>query len=80
MIFSLARDFEKGDTNIAWLNYALITLIPKEEEAKTLKKFKPISLINCSIKIFGKALNNRMELISDMLLFYNQTTFVKGRL
>jgi hypothetical protein len=76
---SLVRGFEKGDTNIARLNYALITLIPKEEEAKTLKKFRPISLINCSFKFFAKAVNNRLELISDRLLSYNQTTFVKGR-
>jgi hypothetical protein len=76
---SLVRGFEKGDTNIARRNYALITLIPKEEEAKTLKKFRPISLINCSFKFFAKAVNNRLELISDRLLSYNQTTFVKGR-
>ena len=26
------------------LNFAMITLIPKEEDAKTMKKFRPISL------------------------------------
>jgi hypothetical protein len=75
----LVKSFEEGELNIARLNYVMIVLIPKEEGAKTLKKFRPISLINCSFKIFTKALNNRIEKICDRLLPPNQTTFVKGR-
>jgi hypothetical protein len=36
--------FCDGDLNLDRLNYGMITLIPKEPEAKTLKKFRPISL------------------------------------
>jgi hypothetical protein len=57
----------------------MIILIPKEEEAKSLGKFKPISLINCSFKIFAKAMNNILELIANRLLAPNQSAFVKGR-
>jgi hypothetical protein len=57
----------------------MIVLIPKEDEAKTLKKFKPISLINCSFKVFAKALNSSLEKNCNRLLAPNQTTFVKGR-
>jgi hypothetical protein len=57
----------------------LITLIPKEHEAKILKKFRPISLLNCSFKFFGKALNNRLIKVADRLISKNQTAFVKGR-
>jgi hypothetical protein len=57
----------------------VIILIPKEEEAKTLKKFRPISLINCSFKIFVKALNTRLEKNCDRLLAPSQSAFVKGR-
>jgi hypothetical protein len=35
---ALIRVFERGNTNIAKLNYAMIILISKEEEARTLKK------------------------------------------
>jgi hypothetical protein len=66
-------------SNMDRLNYAMIILIPKEDEARTLKKFRPISLINYSFKVFAKALNNRLEMISNRLLAPNQTTFVKGR-
>jgi hypothetical protein len=76
---SLFRSFERGDLNIDRFNYAMIILIPKEEGAKNLRKFRPISLINCSFKIFAKALKNRLEHICDRLLSPNQTTFVKGR-
>jgi hypothetical protein len=75
----LVKEFEKVKSNMARLNYALIILIPKEEEARTLKKFRPISLINCSFKVFAKALNNRLEGICNRLLAPNQTTFIKGR-
>jgi hypothetical protein len=57
----------------------MIILIPNEPDAKSLKKYRPISLINCSFKIFAKAMNNRLEKISDILLGPNQTAFVKGR-
>jgi hypothetical protein len=43
----LVRGFEKEKINMARLNYARIILIPKEDEARSLKKFRPISLINC---------------------------------
>jgi hypothetical protein len=76
---SLVRSFKKGEVNIARLNYGMIILIPKEEEARSLKKFRPISLISCSFKIFAKALNNRLEAICDRLLAPNQMAFVKGR-
>jgi hypothetical protein len=46
----LVRGFEKGEVNVARLNYAIIILLPKEEEATSLRKFSPISLINCSFK------------------------------
>jgi hypothetical protein len=78
-LMALIRGFEKGEINNARLNYAMIILILKEDEAKTLKKFGPISLINYSFKIFSKALNNRLELLFDKLLAQNQTTFVKGK-
>jgi hypothetical protein len=76
---ALVRAFDKGDLNIASLNYTMVILIPKEDNANTLKKFRPISLINCSFKVFANALNNRLEDISGRLLASNQTTFVKGR-
>jgi hypothetical protein len=76
---ALVRSFDKGDLNINRINYARIILIPKEEGARSLKKFRPISLINCSFKIFAKALNNRLERVGDRLLAPNQTAFVKRK-
>jgi hypothetical protein len=68
---AMVKGFAKGEINISRLNYGMIILIPKEEETRSLKKYKPISLINCSFKDFGKALNNRLVAISDRLLAPN---------
>jgi hypothetical protein len=76
---AMVKGFEKGEIHISRINYAMIILIPKEEDVRSLKKFRPISFINCSFKIFAKVLNNRLVTISDRLLASNQTTFVKGR-
>jgi hypothetical protein len=40
------------------LNFAMITLIPKENEARSMRKFRPIGLLNCSFNIFTKVLTN----------------------
>ena len=76
---NLIRLFEQGGLNLDKLNYAMITLIPKEPDAKVLKKFRPISLINCNFKFFSKLLNNRLIKVADRLVASNQTTFIKGK-
>ena len=78
-LMELFSCFERDELDLARLNYDMITPIPKENEAKHLKKFRPISLINCSIKIFAKAMNNRLVKIADRLIASNQTAFIKGR-
>ena len=76
---NLVRKFEIGELDITRLNYVMLTLLPKEPDATDLKKFRPITLINCSFKIFSKALNNRLIKISERLISPNQTAFIKGR-
>lgn len=60
---ALVRDFENGVLDMARLNYAIITLIPKEPDAKLMKQFRPISLGNCSINFFSKPMTNRDLLV-----------------
>lgn len=51
----LIRMFDKwfiGDLDIFRLNFAMLTLIPKANDARTMNKFRPISLLNCCFKIF----------------------------
>lgn len=57
----------------------MLTLIPKETDATSLKKYRPIALTNCSFKKFAKACANRLGLCANRLISYNQTTFIKGR-
>jgi hypothetical protein len=56
----------------------MITLIPKEEDAKEMRKFTLISLLNCVFKIFTKVLTNRFSLIIDRLISQQQLAFIKG--
>jgi hypothetical protein len=73
------KDFSCGKLDLYRLNFALSTIIPKGKDARTMNKFRPISLLNCSYKIFIKVLTNRISGTADKLVASNQTTFIKGR-
>ena len=45
-VVHLFNDFHRGDLDLKRLNFALVTLIPKVEEATNMKQFRPISLLN----------------------------------
>ena len=75
---ALVRDFEEGKLDLQRLNFALIVLIPKEPDAREMKKFRPISLRNCGI-FFSKAMTNRVSPVGRRLISSNQTAFIKGR-
>ena len=78
-LMALVRDFDTGTLNVARLNYAIITLIPKEPDARDMRKFRPISLGNCSLKIISKATTNRIASVGSRIIANNQTAFIKGR-
>lgn len=61
------------------LNFDLVTLIPKAGDATNLKQFRPISLLNCSFKIFSKLLTLRLSAIVQRIVTVNQSAFIKGR-
>jgi hypothetical protein len=56
----LVSNFYSGDLDLFRLNFANI-LIPKVTDALEMKNFRPISLLNCNFKIFGKPLTMRLE-------------------
>ena len=76
---ALVKDFENGILDVQILNYSIVTLIPKEPDAKNMRKFRPICLSNCSVKIFSKAMTNRVGPVGHRLLSPCQSAFVRGR-
>jgi hypothetical protein len=54
-------------------------LIPKVEEASEMKAFRPISLLNCSFKIFSKVLTLRLERVTQRLVAREQSAFIRER-
>jgi hypothetical protein len=75
---AMVKDWNEGNLDLFRLN-SLLTLIPKEDEAVTIQNFRPISLTNCSFKIFSKCSTNRLGVISEKLISPNQTSFIKER-
>jgi len=61
------------------LNSTFLALIPKEEEANTPTKFRPIALCNVIYKIISKFVANRMKPILLGLISEEQSGYVEGR-
>nr|ABA95403.1 retrotransposon protein, putative, unclassified [Oryza sativa Japonica Group] len=61
------------------LNDALISLLPKKDEAVDVKDFRPISLIHSFGKLFSKILASCLSPRLDELVAPNQSAFIKGR-
>jgi hypothetical protein len=72
------RDFYDGRLDLFKLNFAMLTLIPKVEEALEMKNFRPISLLNCSFKIFSKLLTLRLENVCQYLIDKEHSAFIRG--
>ena len=61
------------------INYGVITLIPKGDDANVIQKFRPICFLQVLFKIFTKALTVRIETVMHKLINPCQTAFIKGR-
>ncbi|GJW76412.1 RNA-directed DNA polymerase, eukaryota, partial [Tanacetum coccineum] len=72
-------DLREKDLVQKGCNSSFITLIPKVNDAKFIKDFRPISLIECQYKIVGKFLANRLSSVIGSLVSKEQSAFIRGR-
>jgi retron-type reverse transcriptase len=55
-------------------------LVPKVNNPTKVNDFRPISLINCIVKIITKLLGNRLQKVVIPLIHQNQYGFIKTRM
>jgi hypothetical protein len=75
----LFDDFICGALDVGRLNYGMITLLPKGEEAVVIQKFRPICLMNTSLKMVTKGMNNRLAPVAEKIIDKSQTAFMQNR-
>jgi hypothetical protein len=78
-IVSLFDDFYQGKVDISRLNYGIITLLPKTDDASKIQQFRPICILNCLYKLITETLTIRIESLADKLIHQAQSAFMKGR-
>lgn len=68
-----------GRANLERINWANIALIPKVVSPDSPRDYRPISLINSSLKIVSMLLATRLGNVMNDLVDNNQSAFLKGR-
>ena len=77
--YDLCEKFYHGEVCIRSINGSFIVLIPKKENPQKVGDYRPISLLNNSMKILTKLLANRLQPFMSRLIHKNQYGFIKGR-
>jgi hypothetical protein len=71
-LYNIVNSFYNQTLNLTKLNHASIVLIPKGSDCTYIEQYRPICLINCSIKIILKILANRITPVIDTLIILRQ--------
>jgi hypothetical protein len=77
--YDLCDKFYKEDVCLKSINGSFIVLVQKKNNPQKVGDYKPISLLNNSMKIITKLLANRLQTVMTLLVHKNQYGFIKGR-
>jgi hypothetical protein len=77
--YELCDKFYEGSIYMESINGSYVTLIPKHSSPASVGDYRPISLLNTSMKILTKLLANRLQLVITKLVHQNQYGFLKPR-
>lgn len=75
----LCQEFHRGEVCLRSINNSHIVLIPKKDGPQSVSDYRPISLLNSSIKLITKMLANRLQKQIKRLVHQNQYGFIKSR-
>lgn len=77
--YKVCHDFHNRNICLQSINGSLITLVPKHDNAIKVSDYRPISLLNSSVKILTKLLANGLQVQLPKLIYINQYGFIKHR-
>jgi hypothetical protein len=78
-VYNLCFNFFNGTVSLQAINTSFITLVPKVNNLSLVNDFRPISLINCIVKIITKLLGDRLQSVIIPMVHRNQYGFIKSR-
>jgi mannosylglycoprotein endo-beta-mannosidase len=78
-LMALFKILQQKQLSLYKLNFGVITLLPKKEDAVKIQQYRPICLLNVSFKIFTKVGTNRITGIAPKVIRPTQTAFIPGR-
>ena len=78
-LIQLFVEFHRGELPLHSLNFGVITLLPKKEDATKVQQYRSICLLNVSFKVFTKVLMNRVSVVAQKIIKPSQTAFIPGR-
>eukprot|EP00253_Pinus_taeda_P017824 PITA_17824 len=78
-ILEVVKDSRKNKIVLKALKTSFISLIPKQENAMTPDRFRPIALCNVVYKIVSKIIANSVKPLLPTLVSKEQTGYVEGR-
>ena len=77
--YNLCTDFYSCEINLESINSSYITLVAKINNPEGVNDFRPISLLNTSMKVITKLLANRLQRVIQSIIHKNQYGFIKSR-
>lgn len=78
-LLKFCDSFFSNEVCLRSINTSFITLVPKVHDPRTVTDFRPISLLNSSLKLLTKIMANRLQPVITKLVHKNQYGFIKHR-
>lgn len=77
--YDLCEAFYEGTACVQSINGSYIALVPKKDSPEGVNDYRPISLLNSSLKLITKLLADRLQQVIMRLIHQNQYGFIRSR-